>query len=47
MRNPMYRRTETEIIGKISNNDNQTKQMTPERKPVKPKPAIRTQVVHY
>ncbi|MFL4498465.1 hypothetical protein [Weissella sp. MSCH1] len=52
MRNPMYRRAETKIIGKITND----KQPKPKPKPkpkqttiksVRKKPAIKTQVVHY
>lgn len=46
MRNPMYRRAETKIIGKIMN-DKQPKPKQTTIKSVRKKPAIKTQVVHY
>lgn len=48
MRNPMYRRAETKIIGKITN-DKQPKPKPKQTtiKSVRKKPAIKTQVVHY
>lgn len=45
MSNPMYRRAETKVIGKITN-DKQSKQKTT-TKSVRKNPTIKTRVVHY